>query len=54
MIVTLQNRLASAGFEGWNLIVLGVILVVIVLLAPEGLVSGSAPVPGCRSACSPA
>jgi branched-chain amino acid transport system permease protein len=39
LIVTLQNRLAASGFEGWNLIVLGTILVVLVLLAPEGLIS---------------
>ncbi len=36
-IHTLQNRLASSGFDGWSLIVLGVILVLLVLLAPEGL-----------------
>jgi branched-chain amino acid transport system permease protein len=37
-IVALRDRLASAGFEGWSLIVLGVILVVFVIQAPEGLV----------------
>jgi branched-chain amino acid transport system permease protein len=37
-IVTLRDRLASAGFEGWSLIALGVILVVFVIMAPEGLV----------------
>jgi branched-chain amino acid transport system permease protein len=37
VIVTLQNRLAASGFEGWNLIVLGVILIALVLLAPNGL-----------------
>ncbi len=37
VIVTLQNRLSASGFEGWNLIVLGVILVTLVLLAPDGL-----------------
>ena len=37
-IVTLRDRLASAGFEGFSLIVLGSILVVFVVLAPEGLV----------------
>jgi branched-chain amino acid transport system permease protein len=37
-IVTLRDRLAGGGFEGYSLIVLGSILVVFVLLAPEGLV----------------
>ncbi len=36
-IVTMQNRLADGGFEGWSLIILGVVLVTLVLLAPEGL-----------------
>ena len=36
-IHTLQNRLAHSGFDGWSLIVLGVVLVLLVLLAPEGL-----------------
>jgi branched-chain amino acid transport system permease protein len=39
-IYTLQNRLASGGFEGWSLIVLGVILIVVMLLAPQGLMAG--------------
>jgi len=38
LIVTLQDRLAASGFEGYSLIVLGAVLVVLVLLAPEGLV----------------
>ena len=38
VIVTLRDRLAAGGFEGLSLIVLGAILVVLVLLAPEGLV----------------
>jgi branched-chain amino acid transport system permease protein len=38
-IHTLQNRLADSGFDGWSLIVLGVILVLLVLLAPDGLMS---------------
>ena len=38
-IHTLQNRLAAGGFEGWSLIVLGLILVVLMLLAPEGLMA---------------
>ena len=37
-VVTLQNRLAG-GFEGWSLIILGVVLVVLVLFAPEGLMA---------------
>lgn len=37
-IVTLRDRLATSGFEGISLIVLGAILVVFVVLAPEGLV----------------
>jgi branched-chain amino acid transport system permease protein len=38
LIVTLQDRLAASGFEGYSLIVLGGALVALVLLAPEGLV----------------
>ena len=38
-IHTLQNRLADSGFDGWSLIVLGLILVLLVLLAPEGLMA---------------
>ena len=38
LIVTLQDRLASSGFEGFSLIVLGAVLVALVLLAPEGIV----------------
>ena len=38
-IHTLQNRLADAGFDGWSLIVLGVVLVVLMLAAPEGLMA---------------
>ena len=38
LIVTLQDRLAASGFEGYSLIVLGGVLVALVLLAPEGLV----------------
>jgi branched-chain amino acid transport system permease protein len=37
-VVTLQNRL-SGGFEGWSLIILGAVLVVLVLFAPEGLMA---------------
>ena len=39
-VYTLQNRLASGGFEGWSLIVLGLILVLVMLLAPQGLMAG--------------
>jgi branched-chain amino acid transport system permease protein len=39
IVVTLQNRLAAAGFEGWSLIILGVILIVLIVLAPNGLVA---------------
>jgi branched-chain amino acid transport system permease protein len=39
-VYTLQNRLASGGFEGWSLIVLGVILILVMLLAPQGLMAG--------------
>jgi branched-chain amino acid transport system permease protein len=37
-IVTIQNRLAD-GFEGWSLIILGTVLVLLVLFAPEGLMA---------------
>ena len=37
VIVTLQDRLAASQFEGTSLIVLGLVLAVLVLLAPEGL-----------------
>ena len=39
IIVTLQDRLAAQGFEGFSLIILGAILVALVLLAPEGLMA---------------
>jgi branched-chain amino acid transport system permease protein len=39
IIVTLQDRLAAQGFEGYSLIILGAILVSLVLLAPEGLMA---------------
>jgi branched-chain amino acid transport system permease protein len=39
-VYTLQNRLASGGFEGWSLIVLGLILILVMLLAPQGLMAG--------------
>jgi branched-chain amino acid transport system permease protein len=38
-VYTIQNRLTDAGFEGWSLIILGVILIALVLLAPEGLMA---------------
>lgn len=37
VIVLIQDRLSASGFEGWNLIVLGAILAVLVVVAPEGL-----------------
>lgn len=37
LIVMMQDRLSAAGFEGWNLIILGAILAVLVVVAPEGL-----------------
>ncbi len=37
-VQTIQNRMADAGFDGWSLIVLGAVLVVVMLLAPEGLI----------------
>ena len=39
VIVTLQDRLASSGFEGWSLMILGFVLASLVVLAPNGLVS---------------
>jgi branched-chain amino acid transport system permease protein len=39
VIVTMQNRLAAAGLEGWSLIIFGSMLVVLIVLAPEGLVA---------------
>jgi branched-chain amino acid transport system permease protein len=38
IIVLLQDRLAAAGFEGWSLVVLGLVLATLVVLAPDGLV----------------
>jgi branched-chain amino acid transport system permease protein len=38
IVVTLQDRLAASGFEGFSLIVLGAVLATLVLLAPEGLI----------------
>jgi branched-chain amino acid transport system permease protein len=37
LIVVMQDRLSSAGFEGWNLVALGTILAVLVVVAPGGL-----------------
>ena len=37
VIVTLQDRLAASGFEGWSLVILGSLLAVLVIMAPEGL-----------------
>jgi branched-chain amino acid transport system permease protein len=37
VIVTVQNRLAAAGLEGWSLIIFGSMLAVLIVLAPDGL-----------------
>ena len=37
VIFTLQDRLSASGLEGWSLVLLGAILAVLVILAPEGL-----------------
>jgi branched-chain amino acid transport system permease protein len=37
LIVTLQDRLATSGLEGWRLVILGSVLVFLVVAAPEGL-----------------
>ena len=37
LIVILQDRLAASGLEGWRLIILGGILALLVVAAPEGL-----------------
>jgi branched-chain amino acid transport system permease protein len=37
LVVGLQDRLTAADLVGWQLVILGVVLVVAVLLAPEGL-----------------
>jgi branched-chain amino acid transport system permease protein len=39
VVVTLQDRLAASGFEGWSLVILGAVLAVLVVLAPEGLLA---------------
>jgi branched-chain amino acid transport system permease protein len=39
VVVTLQDRLASSGFEGWSLVILGTFLAVLVVIAPDGLVA---------------
>ena len=39
VVVTLQDRLAASGFEGWSLVILGAVLAILVVLAPEGLVA---------------
>ncbi len=38
-VVVLQNRLSAGALEGWSLIILGVVLILLVLLAPEGLMA---------------
>ena len=37
LIVTLQDRLAASGYTDWNPIVLGAVLAVLVIVAPNGL-----------------
>jgi branched-chain amino acid transport system permease protein len=37
VVVVLQERLASAGLEGWRLVILGAVLIVLVVAAPNGL-----------------
>ena len=39
VVVTLQDRLSAAGFEGWRLVILGAVLALLVVVAPEGLQS---------------
>ncbi|MDP8905725.1 MAG: branched-chain amino acid ABC transporter ATP-binding protein/permease [Chloroflexota bacterium] len=39
VIVTMRDRLAAGGFEGFSLIIMGLILAALVLLAPEGLLA---------------
>jgi branched-chain amino acid transport system permease protein len=39
VVHTLRDRLAAGGFEGVSLIILGLVLAVLVLLAPEGLIT---------------
>ena len=38
LIVLLQDRLTASGLDSWRLIVLGAVLAVLVVVAPEGLV----------------
>ncbi len=37
VVYTLRDRLAGAGFEAWSQILLGVVLILAILFAPEGL-----------------
>jgi branched-chain amino acid transport system permease protein len=37
LVVVLQDRLSAAGLDAWRLILLGAILVVLVVVAPDGL-----------------
>jgi branched-chain amino acid transport system permease protein len=37
VIVTLQDRLSASGLDDWNLVIFGVVLALLVLIAPEGL-----------------
>lgn len=38
-VMILQNRLQTLKLEGWSLVILGVVLIALVLLAPDGLMS---------------
>jgi branched-chain amino acid transport system permease protein len=39
VIVTLRDWLSAQGYEGWNLVILGSVLVVLIMVAPEGLMA---------------
>ncbi|HEX2141910.1 MAG TPA: branched-chain amino acid ABC transporter ATP-binding protein/permease, partial [Candidatus Limnocylindria bacterium] len=39
VIVTLRDWLSAQGFEGWNLVILGTVLAVLILVAAEGLMA---------------
>jgi branched-chain amino acid transport system permease protein len=39
VIVMLRDWLSAQGFEGWNLVILGMVLVILILVAPEGLMA---------------
>jgi branched-chain amino acid transport system permease protein len=39
VIVMLRDWLSAQGYEGWNLVILGMVLVILILVAPEGLMA---------------